>query len=75
MSQPMYIPCELRIPYIHEAVPQYSLLSGCHKSIVHADIASAYYQISNGDYISHLVAEEKQKREREAQQRKKNKAV
>lgn len=32
---------------------------------VHADIASTYYQISNADYISKLVKEEKRRLERE----------
>ena len=41
----------------------------------YADIAHTYYDISSGDYISHLVAEEKQKREREAQQKKINKSI
>lgn len=42
---------------------------------VYSDIAHTYYDISSGDYISRLVAEEQQKREREAQQIKKNKAI
>lgn len=37
---------------------------------VYSDIAHTYYDISSGDYISRLVAEEQQKREREAQQNK-----
>ena len=35
---------------------------------VYSDIAHTYYDISSGDYISRLVEEERQKREREAQQ-------
>ena len=42
---------------------------------VYSDIAHTYYDISSGDYISRLVAEEQQKREREAQQNKKNKSI
>lgn len=42
---------------------------------VYADIANTYYQISNGDYISKLVEEEKHKRECKAQQNKKNKSI
>ena len=42
---------------------------------VYSDIAHTYYDISSGDYISRLVEEERQKREREAQQIKKNKAI
>lgn len=42
---------------------------------VYYDIAHTYYDISSGDYISRLVAEEQQKREREAQQNKKNKSI
>lgn len=42
---------------------------------VYADIAHTYYDISSGDYILRLVAEEQQKRERKAQQNKKNKSI
>lgn len=42
---------------------------------VYSDIAHTYNDISSGDYISRLVEEERQKREREAQQIKKNKAI
>lgn len=42
---------------------------------VYSDIAHTHYDISSGDYISCLVAEEQQKREREAQQNKKNKSI
>ena len=42
---------------------------------VYSDIAHTYYDISIGDYISRLVAEEQQKRESEAQQNKKNKSI
>lgn len=42
---------------------------------VYSDIAHTYYDISSGDYISRLAAEEQQKREREAQQNKKNKSI
>ena len=42
---------------------------------VYADIASTYHDISRGDYISRLVAEERQRREREEQQNKKNKTM
>lgn len=38
---------------------------------VYADIASTYYLISNGDYISKLVEEEKHKQEYKAHQNKK----
>ena len=42
---------------------------------VYADIAHTYYDISSVDYISRLIAEEHQKREREVQQNKKNKSI
>ena len=41
---------------------------------VYADIASTYYQISNGDYISKLIEEEKRRLERE-EDRKKRKSL
>ncbi len=41
----------------------------------YSDIAKTYYEISKGDYISNLVAEEKQKRERERQKKKKKKSI
>ena len=37
---------------------------------VYTDIASTYYQISNGDYISKLVEEEKRRLEREDDKKK-----
>ena len=37
---------------------------------VYTDIASTYYQISNGDYISKLVEEEKRRLEREEDRKK-----
>ncbi len=39
--------------------------------VVYADIARTYYDLSRGDYISRLVMEEQQKKEREAQHSKK----
>ena len=42
---------------------------------IYSDIAKTYYDISKGDYISRLVDEERNKREREAQQNKKNKSI
>ncbi len=42
---------------------------------VYADIDHTYYDISKGDYIARLVAEEQQRREREEQQNKKNKSI
>lgn len=41
---------------------------------VYSDIAKTYYDISNGDYISKLVNEERRRMEQEAQ-RKKNKTI
>ena len=42
-----------------------------HLYEVYSDIAQTYYDISNGDYISRLVAEEQKKRKNETQQKKK----
>lgn len=41
----------------------------------YSDIAHTYHEISKGDYISRLVAEEQKKRERNEQQKKKNKSI
>ena len=41
----------------------------------YSDIAKTYYEISKGDYISKLVAEEQKKRERGEQQKNKKKSV
>ena len=43
-----------------------------HLYEVYADIAHTYYDISNGDYISHFMAEEQQKRVHEDSQKKYN---
>jgi hypothetical protein len=36
----------------------------------YSDIEKTYYEISKGDYVSNLVAEEQKKRERDEQQKK-----
>ena len=41
----------------------------------YSDIAHTYHEISKGDYISKLVAEEQKKRERDVQQKKKKKSI
>lgn len=41
----------------------------------YSNIAKTYHEISKGDYISRLVAEEQQKRERDEQQKKKKKSI
>ena len=42
---------------------------------MYANIADTYYEISNGDYISRLVAEERQNHERNEHQNGKNKSI
>jgi len=41
----------------------------------YSDIAKTYHEISKGDYVSKLVAEEQKKREHDEQQKKKKKAI
>ena len=46
-------------------------LEGCRKRYdVYSDIAKTYGEISKGDYISKLVEEEKQRREKDAKKNK-----
>ena len=48
-------------------------LEGCRKRYdVYSDIAKTYGEISKGDYISDLVEEEKQRREKDAKKNKLN---
>ena len=55
---------------------QLKLIESCkHLYDVYSDIAHTYHEISKGDYISRLVAEEQYKCERDEQQKKKNKSI